>query len=276
MAFDITPYIDMKPSEVRQLIREGVIDFPTAGMCRGYAQANLIILPPEYAADFEKFAELNPFPCPVLEVIKGEQPLTHAMGEGGNICSDIPRYRIYRDGVWDGETLTDVTEYWKQGYVGFLIGCSFSFEEALMREGIEVRHIAQGRNVPMYKVGIQTVKAGPFEGPMVCSMRPMTPENAQKAYDITVKMPNVHGAPVHMGPAEEVGVKDVMKPDYGDAVDIYEGEIPVFWPCGVTPQAAVENAKPPIAITHAPGHMFITDIINSELNDFLEAKKQKG
>ena len=274
MAFDITPYIDMKPSEVRQLIREGVIDFPTAGMCRGYAQANLIILPPEYAADFEKFAELNPFPCPVLEVIKGEQPLTHAMGEGGNICSDIPRYRIYRDGVWDGETLTDVTEYWKQGYVGFLIGCSFSFEEALMREGIEVRHIAQGRNVPMYKVGIQTVKAGPFEGPMVCSMRPMTPENAQKAYDITVKMPNVHGAPVHMGPAEGVGVKDVMKPDYGDAVDIYEGEIPVFWPCGVTPQAAVENAKPPIAITHAPGHMFITDIINSELNDFLEEQKQ--
>ena len=275
MAFDITPYIDMKPAEVRQLIREGVIDFPTAGMCRGYAQANLIILPPEYAADFEKFAELNPFPCPILEIIKGEQPLTHAMGEGGNICSDIPRYRIYRDGVWDGETLTDVTEYWKQGYVGFLIGCSFSFEEALMKEGIEVRHIAQGRNVPMYKVGIQTVKAGPFEGPMVCSMRPMTPENAQKAYDITVKMPNVHGAPVHMGPAEGVGVADVMKPDYGDAVDIYEGEIPVFWPCGVTPQAAVENAKPPIAITHAPGHMFITDIINSELNDFLEAKKQE-
>ena len=275
MAFDITPYIDMKPAEVRKLIREGVIDFPTAGMCRGYAQANLIILPPEYAADFEKFAELNPFPCPILEIIKGEQPLTYDMGEGGNICSDIPRYRIYRDGVWDGETLTDVTEYWKQGYVGFLIGCSFSFEEALMREGIEVRHIAQGRNVPMYKVGIQTVKAGPFEGPMVCSMRPMTPENAQKAYDITVKMPNVHGAPVHMGPAEGVGVKDVMKPDYGDAVDIYEGEIPVFWPCGVTPQAAVENAKPPIAITHAPGHMFITDIINSELNDFLEAKKQE-
>ena len=274
MAFDITPYIDMKPSEVRQLIREGVIDFPTAGMCRGYAQANLIILPPEHAPDFEKFAEPNPFPCPILEIIKGEQPLTHAMGEGGNICSDIPRYRIYRDGVWDGETLTDVTEYWKQGYVGFLIGCSFSFEEALMKEGIEVRHIAQGRNVPMYKVGIQTVKAGPFEGPMVCSMRPMTPENAQKAYDITVKMPNVHGAPVHMGPAEGVGVADVMKPDYGDAVDIYEGEIPVFWPCGVTPQAAVENAKPPIAITHAPGHMFITDIINSELNDFLEEQKK--
>ena len=275
MAFDITPYIDKSPAEVRAAIRKGEIDFPTAGMSRGYAQANLIILPPEYAADFEDFAKLNPFPCPVLEVIKGEQPLTHAMGEGGNICTDIPRYRIYRDGVWDGKTLTDVSEYWKEGYVGFLIGCSFSFEEALMAAGIEVRHIATGRNVPMYKTNIQTVKAGPFEGPMVCSMRPMTPENAQKAYDITVKMPNVHGAPVHMGDAAGVGVADVMKPDYGDAVDIYEGEIPVFWPCGVTPQAAVENAKPPIAITHAPGHMFITDIVNAELNDYLEAQKNK-
>ena len=275
MAFAITPYIDKSPAEVRAAIRRGEVDFPTAGMSRGYAQANLIILPPEYAADFEEFAKLNPFPCPILEIIKGEQPLTHDMGEGGNICSDIPRYRIYRDGVWDGKEITDVTEYWKEGYVGFLIGCSFSFEEALMAAGIEVRHIATGRNVPMYKTNIQTVKAGPFEGPMVCSMRPMTPENAKKAYDITVKMPNVHGAPVHMGDAAEVGVADVMKPDYGDAVDIYEGEIPVFWPCGVTPQAAVENAKPPIAITHAPGHMFITDIINAELNDFLEAKKNK-
>ena len=275
MAFDITPYVDKSPAEVRAAIRKGEIDFPTAGMSRGYAQANLIILPPEYAADFEEFAKLNPFPCPVLEVIKGEQPLTHAMGEGGNICTDIPRYRIYRDGVWDGKTLTDVSEYWKEGYVGVLIGCSFSFEEALMAAGIEVRHIATGRNVPMYKTNIQTVKAGPFEGPMVCSMRPMTPENAQKAYDITVKMPNVHGAPVHMGDAAGVGVADVMKPDYGDAVDIYEGEIPVFWPCGVTPQAAVENAKPPIAITHAPGHMFITDIVNAELNDYLEAQKNK-
>ena len=224
-------------------------------MCRGYAQANLVILPPEYAADFEEYARRNPFPCPILEIIRGEQPLTHDMGEGGSICSDIPRYRVYEHGVFTKE-LTDASEYWKEGYVG-----------------IEVRHIAQGRNVPMYKTNIQTVKAGPFEGPMVCSMRPMTPENAQKAYDITVKMPNVHGAPVHMGDPAQVGVADVMKPDYGEAVDIYEGEIPVFWPCGVTPQAAIENAKPPIVITHAPGHMFITDVLNTELNEFLERKK---
>ncbi len=274
MAFDISPYVNKKPSEVRQLIREGKIDFPTAGMCAGYAQANLVILPPEYAADFEEYTKLNPFPCPVLEIIKGEQPLTHAMGEGGNICTDIPKYRIYENGVFVKE-VTDASAYWKEGYVGFLIGCSFSFEEALMREGIEVRHIAQGRNVPMYKMpAFPTVPAGPFSGPMVCSMRPMTPENAWKAYQITYKMPNVHGAPIHMGPAEAVGIADVMKPDYGEAVDIYPGEIPVFWPCGVTPQAAVENAKPPIVITHAPGHMFITDIVNAELNDYLESLKQ--
>lgn len=271
MAFDITPYVDMKPADVRRLIREGVIDFPTAGMCRGYAQANLVILPPEYADDFEEYTRRNPFPCPVLEIIRGE-PVTHDMGDGANICSDIPRYRVYENGVFTKE-LTDASEYWREGCVGFLIGCSFSFEERLMQEGIEVRHIAQGRNVPMFKTNIQTVKAGPFAGPMVCSMRPMTPENAQKAYDITVKMPNVHGAPVHMGDPAQVGVTDVMKPDYGDSVDIYPGEIPVFWPCGVTPQAAVEQAKPPIVITHAPGHMFITDILNAELNDYLERKK---
>ena len=272
MAFDITPYVDKTPAEVRALIREGVIDFPTAGMCRGYAQANLVILPPEYAADFEEFTRRNPFACPVLEIVRGT-PEPHDMGEGANIVTDIPRYRVYENGVFTKE-LTDASAYWKEGYTGFLIGCSFSFEEALMEAGIQVRHIAQGRNVPMYKTNIETVKAGPFEGPMVCSMRPMTPENAQKAYAITEKMPNVHGAPVHMGDGAEIGIRDIMKPDYGDAVDLYEGEIPVFWPCGVTPQAAVEHAKPPVVITHAPGHMFITDIKNSELNGYLETRKR--
>lgn len=274
MAFDITPYVDKTPAEVRALIREGVIDFPTAGMCRGYAQANLVILPPEYAADFEEFTRRNPFACPVLEIVRGT-PETHDMGEGASIVTDIPRYRVYENGVFTKE-VTDASEYWKEGYTGFLIGCSFSFEEALMEAGIQVRHIAQGRNVPMYKTNIETVKAGPFEGPMVCSMRPMTPENARKAYAITEKMPNVHGAPVHMGDGVEIGIGDIMKPDYGDAVDLYEGEIPVFWPCGVTPQAAVEHAKPPVVITHAPGHMFITDIKNSELNGYLETRKRKA
>ena len=274
MSFDITPYRDRKPSEVRQLIRAGILDFPTAGMCRGYAQANLVILPGEYAGDFEEYTRRNPFPCPVLEIVRGT-PETHAMGEGGNIVTDIPRYRVYEYGVFTKE-LTDASDYWHDGYVGFLIGCSFSFEEALMDAGIPVRHIEQGCNVPMYKTNIQTAKAGPFEGPMVCSMRPMTPEQAQRAYDITAKMPNVHGAPVQIGEPEKIGVRDVMKPDYGDPVEIRPGEVPVFWPCGVTPQAAVENAKPPVVITHAPGHMFITDILNSQLNDYLEKAKRGG
>lgn len=270
-AFDITPYRDLHPSEVRQLIRQQEITFPTAGMCRGYAQANLVILPAEYAGEFKEFCRLNPFPCPVLEVVSGT-PATHTMGEGGDITTDIPEYFIYRDGKFS-EKVRDVSQFWKDDYVGFLIGCSFSFEEALIREGIEVRHIATGRNVPMYKTNIQTKKSGVFEGPMVCSMRPMTPENAQKAYDITVKMPNVHGAPVHMGDPAEIGIKDIMSPDYGESVEIREGEIPVFWPCGVTPQAAIENAKLPLVITHSPGYMFITDILNSELNDYLEKHK---
>ncbi|MBE5784767.1 MAG: putative hydro-lyase [Clostridiales bacterium] len=265
-------YSEMSPAAVRGLIRKGKIKGPTAGMCAGYAQANLAVLPKEYVEDFKQYAARNPFACPVLEVVEGE-PLTRLMGEGGNIMTDIPEYYIYRYGVL-AEKVNDASAYWQEGFVGFLIGCSFSFEEALIRAGIDVRHITQGRNVPMFKTSIETVPAGPFSGPMVCSMRPMTPENAEIARQITEKMPNVHGAPVQIGDGENIGVKDVMKPDYGDAVDIYPGEVPVFWPCGVTPQAAVENAKPPIVITHSPGHMFITDIRNAVLNDFLENQKR--
>ena len=265
-------YSEMSPAKVRELIRNGEITGPTAGMCAGYAQANLAVLPREYVEDFKQYAARNPFACPVLEVVEGD-PFTHAMGEGGNIMTDIPEYYIYRNGVLT-EKVNDASAYWQEGFVGFLIGCSFSFEEALIRAGIDVRHITEGRNVPMFKTSIKTVPAGPFSGPMVCSMRPMTPENAEIARRITEKMPNVHGAPVQIGDPEKIGVKDVMKPDYGDAVTIYPGEVPVFWPCGVTPQAAVENAKPPIVITHSPGHMFITDIPNETLNDFLEAQKR--
>ena len=224
--FDITPYVNMEPAKVREYIRNQVITFPTAGMAAGYAQANLVILKGEYAVDFHEFCLKNPFPCPLLEVIR-ETPFTHAMGEGGNIVTDVPEYFIYRDGVMTERT-RDASEYWSEDSVGFLIGCSFSFEEALIRAGIEVRHIAQGRNVPMYKTNIMTEKAGPFFGPTVVSMRPMTPEKAEIAREITAKMPNVHGAPIHMGNPEEIGIADIMQPDYGEAVDIYPGEIPVF------------------------------------------------
>ncbi len=177
--FDITPYVHMSPAEVRARIRSQEITFPTAGMAAGYAQANLVILPSENAADFREYCRLNPFPCPVLEIVEGS-PLTHAMGGGGNIVTDIPEYFIYRNGVLS-ERVRDASSYWKDGYVGFLIGCSFSFEEALMKAGIEVRHIAQGRNVPMFKTNVMTKPAGPFRGPTVVSMRPMTPEDAWRA-----------------------------------------------------------------------------------------------
>ena len=265
-------YRTTKPEEIWKKIRDGEITEPTAGMCGGYAQANLVILPKKYAEDFKKFAERNPKPCPILEIMDGS-PLVHDMGEGANIVTDIPRYFIYKNGVKVDE-VTDASGYWQDDFVGFLIGCSFSFEEALLQAGIDVRHISMGRNVPMYKTNIECEKAGVFEGPLVCSMRPMTPENAKKAVEITEKFPNVHGGPVHMGDPEKIGIKDIDHPDYGDPVEIREGEIPVFWACGVTPQAAVERAKPPIVITHAPGHMFITNVKNAELNDYLEKKKQ--
>ncbi len=272
MAFDISPYTNKSPEEVRALIRQGVIDFPTAGMAAGYAQANLVILPGKYAEDFREYCRKNPFPCPVLEICEGS-PKTKLMAADGDITTDIPAYYIYRNGVLS-EKRTDVSDLWQPDFTGFLIGCSFSFEEKLMKEGIGIRHIEQGRNVPMFKTSIQTEPAGPFYGPMVCSMRPMTPENAEKARQITEAMPNVHGAPAHIGDPALIGIDDPMKPDYGEAVDIYDGEVTVFWPCGVTPQAALENAKLPLVITHAPGNMFITDIPNAELNDFLEKNRQ--
>lgn len=264
-------YSTMSPKEVRQRIRDGEITVPTAGMCGGYAQANLVILPKQYAEDFKEFARRNPKPCPVLEITEGT-PMVHDMGEGANLVTDIPRYFIYKNGVKVDE-VTDATSYWEDDFTGFLIGCSFSFEEALLKAGIDVRHISQGCNVPMYKTNIPCEPAGVFEGPVVVSMRPMTPEHAKIAKEITDRFPNVHGGPIQIGDPEKIGIRNINKPDYGDAVEIRDGEIPVFWACGVTPQAAVENAKPPVVITHAPGHMFITDVVNETLNDYLEAKK---
>lgn len=265
----------MKPADLRGLIRKGKLTGPTTGMCNGYAQGNLVVLPKALAWDFLLFCQRNPKACPLLEVADAGERTFAQFGKGSDIATDIPRYRVYEHGELTGE-YTDVSKFFEErnDLVSFLIGCSFSFEEALLAAGIPVRHIEQGCNVPMFKTSIATKKAGPFEGPMVCSMRPMTPEQARRAYEITAAMPNVHGAPVQIGHPEAIGVADVMKPDYGDPVEIREGEIPVFWPCGVTPQAAVENAKPPIVITHAPGHMFITDIRNADLNDYLERRKQ--
>ncbi|MBU5625927.1 putative hydro-lyase [Oscillibacter sp. MSJ-2] len=260
---------NLTPLKVRHMARSGRLTSPTAGLCPGYAQANLIILPGRWARDFREYARRNSAPCPVLEVLEGS-PKTRLMASDGDITTDFPAYRIYRGGVLCQEE-TDVSALWQPDFVGFLIGCSFSFEEALLRAGIEMRHITMGRNVPMYKTSIPTHPAGPFRGPMVCSMRPMTPEHARLAAEITARFPHVHGGPVQIDRPEEIGIPDLSRPDYGDAVEVRPGEVPVFWPCGVTPQAAVEAAKPPIAITHAPGHMFVTDVKNESLGDLLSA-----
>lgn len=272
MSYDITPYVNMEPGELRQRIRRNEFNMPTSGMSLGYAQANLVVLPREYAGYFLDYARFNPFACPVLAVVQGS-PCTGSIAMGGNIATDISEYYIYRSGEL-AEITNDISSYWREDSVGFLLGCSFSFEEALIQAGIEMRHLTQKCIVPMFKTNIETIPAGPFHGPLVCTMRPMTPEKAQIAYDITIKCPNVHGAPVHIGDPDALGIRDIMNPEWGDGVEIRDDEVPVFWPCGVTPQAAIENAKLPLVITHSPSHMFVTDIKNSVLNDFIE--KEKG
>ncbi len=254
----------MTPSEARMECRKGALDAPTAGLCPGYAQCNLIILPASDAEDFALFARLNPEACPVLEVLPAGQRLTSVMAPGADIATDLPRYRVYRDGVLDSQP-TDISGLWQEDFVSFLIGCSFSFEEALINAGLPVRHIEEGRNVPMYLTNIQCRQGGRFHGPMVVSMRPFTPSQAEEARRITAQMPRVHGAPIHIGDPAAIGIRDISSPDFGDSVTVNEGEVPVFWPCGVTPQSAVMQVKPKLAITHAPGHMFICDIKNADL-----------
>lgn len=252
------------PAEVRRMIRAGEITGPTAGMCAGYAQANLVILPKALAYDFLLFAQRNPKPCPILEVSDAGSRALNIIARDCDIARDFPKYRVYDKGVLRGE-YTDVSEFWQDDFVSFLIGCSFSFEAELLEAGLPVRHIEEGCNVPMFVTNIACEPAGVFSGNMVVSMRPMLPEEAIRAALITGAMPRVHGAPVHIGDPAAIGIADVNKPDFGDAVTMREGEMPVFWPCGVTPQAVVMNSKPDIVITHAPGHMLITDVKNVSL-----------
>lgn len=257
-------YAAMKPSDVRKLIREGQINGPTAGMCAGYAQANLVVLEKDLAYDFLLFTQRNPASCPLLEVSDTGSRLLRFIADGADIATDIPRYRIFRNGEPAGE-YTDVSDFWQDNFVSFLIGCSFSFESALMEARIPVRHIEENCNVPMYRTNIPCTPAGAFHGNMVVSMRPIPYRLVSRAVMVTGDMPRVHGAPVHIGNPEYIGITDINKPDFGDMVTIREDEVPVFWPCGVTPQNVVMESKPALAITHAPGHMLITDILNVEL-----------
>lgn len=252
------------PAEVRAMIRTGEITGQTSGMCDGYAQANLAILPKDLAFDFLLFTQRNKKPCPVLDVTEAGSPVPRLTAPGADIRTDIPRYRIYRKGELTDE-VTDISSFWRDDLMAFLLGCSFSFEAPMIEAGLEVRHITDHHNVPMYKTNIECVPAGVFHGPMVVSMRPMKPADAIRAVQITTRMPFVHGAPIHIGDPEAIGIHDIDKPDFGEPSEIRPGEVPVFWACGVTPQAVAMAVKPEFMITHAPGHMFITDIPNASL-----------
>jgi uncharacterized protein YcsI (UPF0317 family) len=249
----------------RLRMRQGLFTGPTSGLAPGNVQANLVILPQALAHDFLRFAQANPRPCPVLAVTEAGDPRLPTLGADLDLRTDLPRYRVWRNGEMVEEP-TDISHLWRDDLVGFAIGCSFSFEEALIEDGIEVRHIACGTNVPMYRTNIDCVPAGVFHGKLVVSMRPMKPADAIRAVQITSRFPSVHGAPVHLGMPEQIGIKDIAKPDYGDAVPVREGELPVFWACGVTPQSVIASAKPEFCITHAPGSMLITDLRNTSLS----------
>lgn len=250
--------------QARLAARRQAATGPTAGVAPGCVQANLAILPSDVANDFLRFCQRNPRPCPLLAVSEPGDPYLPTLGRDVDIRSDVTRYRVWRDGVMVDEPL-DIGDLWRDDLVSFLIGCSFSFEEALVADGIDVRHISQGCNVPMYRTNISTEAAGPFAGPMVVSMRPMVAADAIRAVQITSRFPSVHGAPVHLGDPARIGIHDIGRPDYGDPVEIRDGEIPVFWACGVTPQSVVAAARPNFCITHAPGHMLVTDLRNSRI-----------
>lgn len=248
----------------RRRIRAGLHTGPTAGLAPGNVQANLVILPKALAHDFLRFAQANPKPCPVLTVGDPGDPRLPGLARDLDLRTDLPRYRVWRDGVLVDEP-TDISGLWRDDLVSFPIGCSFSFEQALIEDGIEIRHISCNANVPMYRTNIATVPAGPFHGPLVVSMRPMRPADAIRAIQITSRFPAVHGAPVHIGLPEAIGIGDINVPDYGDPVPIRPGELPVFWACGVTPQAVIAAVRPEFCITHAPGAMLITDLRNTSL-----------
>jgi len=252
------------PKQLRKLIRAGQLVKPTCGLAPGYTQANLVILPRELAFDFLLFCQRNPKPCPVLEVLEPGVYEPAFTAPGADIRVDVPLYRIYKDGVLLSEE-EDIMNYWDGGLVSFLLGCSFTFESALIRAGIPLRHLREGKNVSMFVTNIQTSPAGMFSGPLVVTMRPIPRESVIRAIQITSRFPGVHGAPVHIGEPVKIGIKGLTQPDYGDPVDVKENEVPVFWACGVTPQAVALKSKPPLMITHSPGYMFITDLLDEDL-----------
>ncbi|QCI65027.1 putative hydro-lyase [Phreatobacter stygius] len=252
------------PVAVRHAVRAAGITGQTAGLAPGHVQGNLAILPKALAGDFLRFCTLNPKPCPVIGISEPGNPAIPALGADLDIRTDIPRYRVWKNGELVDEP-TDILSVWRDDLVAFVLGCSFSFEEALIQDGLPLRHISCNTGVPVYRTSIACAPAGPFAGPLVVSMRPFKPADAIRAIQITSRFPSVHGAPVHIGMPQAIGIKDIDRPDYGDPVEVKADELPVFWACGVTPQAVIAATRPAFAITHAPGSMLVTDLKNSRL-----------
>lgn len=245
------------PSDVRLASRNGLFTLPTSGHAPGYIQANLMIVPQAQAFDFLLFCQRNPKPCPLVEVLEPGQ-LEPACAPGANLATDLPGYRVYRDGELTEER-SDISSLWQQDFVTFLIGCSFSFESAVIKEGVPLRHVEQARNVAMYRTNLPCAPSGPFKGNMVVSMRPIKSRDVAKVVEVSSRFALAHGAPLHVGNPLAIGIKDLSSPDYGDSIDIMQDEIPVFWACGVTPQWIAQASRLALCITHAPGKMFITD-----------------
>ncbi len=263
-------YSDFKQSvldqaaSLRSRIRSGEHTGTTSGAAHSLIQGNVVILPADWAADFLMYCQNNPVALPLIGVSEPGDPALPELGRDLDIRTDIPEYQVFRDGA-RAETVTDIRELWQGDFVTFVLGCSFSFEDALTRAGLTVRNVEQGSNVSMYRSSIATRPAGRFHGNMVVSMRPFNGADAIRAIQVTTRLPKAHGAPVHIGDPSQIGIADLAKPDFGDPVTIREGELPLFWACGVTPQLALENARPLIAITHVPGKMLLTERLNEEL-----------
>lgn len=268
LAIDLRPIVNSAlytdPVTLRRAVRAGRFTGPTAGLAPGYLQGNLVILPDAYADAFESFCRANPRPCPLLARGVAGDPRLPSLADDLDIRSDVPGYRLFTDGRLSGEA-PDIRALWRDDLVSFVLGCSFTFEHALIDAGIRLRHVQEGRNVAMYVTSMETVRAGPFAGPMVVSMRPIPQDRLADVIAITERFPHSHGAPVHTGDPREIGIDDLGRPDFGDAVTVRGDEIPVFWACGVTPQAALLQARLPFAVTHQPGHMLVTDVHESSL-----------
>ncbi|MCS6850769.1 MAG: putative hydro-lyase [Gemmataceae bacterium] len=251
-------------AEIRRLARTGQLTTSTAGLALGFVQANLVVVPRELAFDFLLFCQRNPKPCPLLDVTEPGSPEPRLVAPGADVRTDLPRYRVFRHGELCDEP-TDLLAYWRDDLVAFLIGCSFTFENALLQAGVPLRHLEKGCNVPMYRTSLACRPAGIFHGPMTVSMRPMTPAHVIRAVQICSRFPRAHGAPIHIGDPSAIGVRDLARPDFGDPVELRSGEVPVFWACGVTPQTVALATRPSLLITHKPGHMFLTDWRDTDL-----------